>query len=110
MLENRCFCEKCNKIQSIEVNSYMETKDFNIGKITYEKLYGNCSVCGSEVYSSDLSKKNKDKLNKKIKELEDEVTILKILESNKNGELRLKKGDKELLNEIENILSNKNKK
>lgn len=110
MLENRCFCEKCNKIQSIKVNSYMETKDFNIGKITYEKLYGSCSVCGSEVYSFDLSKKNRDKINKKIKELEDEVTILKILEYNKNGELKLKKGDKELLNEIESILSNKDKK
>ena len=107
MLENRCFCEKCNKIQSIEVNSYMETKDFNIGKITYEKLYGNCSVCGSEVYSSDLSKKNKDKMNKKIKELEDEVTILKILKGNKKGSFQLNESDNEILNEIENILSNK---
>lgn len=107
---NRCFCEKCNKIQNIKVSSYKESKDFNIGKITYDKLYANCSVCDSEVYSLDLSKKNKSEINKKIKELEDEVTILRIIEGSKKGNLILENGDKELLNEIESILLNKNKK
>lgn len=110
MQNSRCFCEKCNKIQDIEINSYKESKDFNIGTITYDKFYGKCSVCGNEVYSLELSKKNKNEINKKIKELEDEVTILRIIEGSKNGSLILEKGDKELLNEIESILLNKNKK
>lgn len=109
MLENRCFCEKCNKIQNLKIDSCIESKEFNIGKVTYDKLYGKCSVCNNEVYSSELSKKNKKEINKKIKELEDEVTILKIIESNKKGTLVLKKDEENLLNEIKNILS-KNKK
>lgn len=110
MQQSRCFCEKCNKIQDIEVNSCKESKEFNIGKITYDKLYGKCLVCGNEVYSFELSKKNKSEINKKIKELEDEVTILRIIEGNKKGNLILENGDEELLNEIESILLNKNKK
>lgn len=109
MLENRCFCEKCNKIQNLKIDSCIESKEFNIGKVTYDKLYGKCSVCNNEVYSYELSKKNKKEINKKIKELEDEVTILKIIESNKKGTLVLKKDEENLLNEIKNILS-KNKK
>lgn len=109
MLENRCFCEKCNKIQNIKIDSYTEIKEFNIGKVAYNKLYGKCSVCNNEVYSSELSKKNKKEINKKIKELEDEVTILKIIESNKKGTLVLREDEKDILNEIKSILS-KNKK
>lgn len=107
MLENKCFCEECNKIQEIKVKSYTESKDFNIGKITYEKLYGVCLSCGNEVYSVELSKKNKNELNKKIKELEDEVTILKIIKSNKNKKIIIEKEDKKILKEIENIFKSK---
>jgi hypothetical protein len=107
MLENRCFCEKCKKIQQIKVSSVNENKDFNIGKITYNKLIGICDICGEEVYSLELSKKNKIELSKKIKELEDEVTILKIIEDSKSGSLKVKEGDEEILKELEKILLRK---
>lgn len=109
MLENRCFCEKCKKIQQIKVSSIKENKEFNIGKVTYNKLKGICDVCGEEVYSLELSKKNKLELEKKIKELEDEVTILKIIEESKSGTLKVKEGDEEILKELEKILLGKNK-
>ncbi|MGG7059701.1 hypothetical protein ACQPUY_00365 [Clostridium nigeriense] len=109
MIEDRCFCEKCRKIQPIRVISIKEHKDFNIGRITYKKLIGNCNICGGEVYSLELSKKNKIELSKKIKELEDEVTIFKIIENSKSGTLKVKEGDEEILKEIEKILLSKNK-
>ncbi|MGG7143193.1 hypothetical protein ACQPVP_06970 [Clostridium nigeriense] len=109
MIEDRCFCEKCRKIQPIIVMSVTEHKDFNIGKISYKKLIGKCSICGVEVYSLELSEKNKIELNKKIKELEDEVTIFKIIENNKSGTLKVKEDDDEILKEIEKILLSKNK-
>lgn len=61
MQQSRCFCEKCNKIQDIEVNSCKESKEFNIGKITYDKLYGKCLVCGNEVSPLNYLKKIKVK-------------------------------------------------
>lgn len=110
MIENKCYCEKCKKIQKIKVSSITESKDFNIGKITYNKLIGNCSICGEEVYSLELSKKNKIELSKKIKELEDEVTILKIIKDSKSGTLKFQEGDEEILKDLEKILLVKNKK
>lgn len=109
MLEKKCFCEKCKKIQPIIIRRKKETKDFNIGKVTYNKLYGTCAVCEEEVYSFELSKKNKLELEKKIKELEDELTILKIIEDSNSGILEIQESDKELIKELENILTNKNK-
>lgn len=110
MIENKCYCEKCKRIQQIKVSSITESKDFNIGKITYNKLMGNCSICGEEVYSLELSKKNKIELSKKIKELEDEVTILKIIKDSKSGTLKFQEGDEEILKDLEKILLMKNKK
>ena len=109
MLENKCFCEKCKKIQPIIVRRKKEFKEFNIGKITYNKLYGTCAICEEEVYSMELSKKNKVEIGKKIKELEDEKTILKIIEDSNAGLLEIQESDKDLIKEIENILINKNK-
>ena len=109
MLDNKCFCEKCNKMQSIKVSSSIESKEFNIGKISYNKLTGNCLICGEEVYSIELSKKNKIEIGKKIKELEDEITILKIIEDSKSGTLRVQQGDEEFLKELENIIHKRNK-
>lgn len=109
MLEKKCFCEKCKKIQPIIIRSKKEVKEFNIGKIIYNKLYGTCAICEEEVYSLELSKKNKIELEKKIKELEDELTILKIIEDNNSGLLGIEESDKELIKELEKILTNKNK-
>lgn len=109
MLENKCFCEKCNKIQPIKVSSSIDSKEFNIGKISYNKLIGNCLICGDEVYSIELSKRNKIEIGKKIKELEEEMTILKTIEDSKSGSLKIKQGDEEFLKELENIILNKNK-
>lgn len=107
MLENKCFCEKCNKIQEIKVKSYTESKDFNIGKLTYEKLYGICMVCKNEVYSFELTNKNNITLSKKIKEFEDETTILRIIKNSKNKRVIVGKDDEGILREIENIFKNK---
>lgn len=109
MLEKKCFCEKCKKIQPIIIRSKNEVKEFNIGKIIYNKLYGTCAICEEEVYSLELSKKNKIELEKKIKELEDEITILKIIEDNNSGLLGIEENDRELIKELEKILTNKNK-
>lgn len=109
MLDNKCFCEKCKKIQPIIIRRRKETKEFNIGKIIYNKLYGTCAICEEEVYSLELSKKNKIEIERKIKELEDEVTILKIIEDSNSGLLEIQESDKELIKELENILMNKNK-
>lgn len=107
MIENKCFCEKCRRIQPIIINSKIDTKEFNIGKISYNKLIGKCIICNEEVYSVELSKKNKTELSKKIKELEDEMTILKIMEDSKSGVLNIKDGDEKFLKELENILHKK---
>lgn len=109
MIDNKCFCEKCNKIQPIKISSKIERKDFNIGKISYNKLNGKCLICNSEVYSIELSKINKLEMEKKIKELEDEITILKIIENSKISDLTIEGKDKEILKELENIILNKNK-
>lgn len=109
MLDSKCFCEKCKKIQPIIIRRRKETKEFNIGKIIYNKLYGTCAICEEEVYSLELSKKNKIELEKKIKELEDEITILSIIEDSNSGLLEIQESDKELIKELENILINKNK-
>ena len=109
MLDSKCFCEKCKKIQPIIIRRRKETKEFNIGKITYNKLYGTCVICEEEEYSLELSKKNKIELEKKIKELEDEITILSIIEDSNSGLLEIQESDKELIKELENILINKNK-
>ncbi|MDV4151365.1 hypothetical protein R0131_10985 [Clostridium sp. AL.422] len=108
MLENRCFCERCNKIQPIIVRRKKDIKELNIGRITYNKLYGTCAICENEVYSIELSKINKIEMGKKIKELEDEVTILKIIEESNSGVLAIQDSDREFLKELENILK-KNK-
>lgn len=109
MLENKCFCEKCKKIQPIITRRKKDIKEFNIGKITYNKLYGTCAICGSEVYSLELSNKNKIEMGKKIKELEDEITILKIIEDSNSGVLEIEESDKEFLEELEKIIIKKNK-
>jgi len=109
MLDNKCFCEKCKKIQQIIIRRKKESKEFNIGKITYNKLYGTCAICNEEVYSSKLSRKNKLELEKKIKELEDEITILKIIKDSNSGVLEIEESDKEFLKELEKIFINKNK-
>ena len=46
---------------------------------------------------------------KKIKELEDEITILNIIEDSNSGLLEIQESDKELIKELEKILINKNK-
>ena len=56
-----------------------------------------------------IIKKNKIELEKKIKELEDEITILSIIEDSNSGLLEIQESDKELIKELENILINKNK-
>ena len=109
MVENRCYCEECKKIQTIIIKTKMCTKDFNIGTIEYNKLYGICSVCSEEVYSIELSKKNKIEISKKIKELEDEMTIFKIIEDSKLETLNLGEKDKKVIKELENIFKNKDK-
>lgn len=109
MLDSKCFCEKCKKIQPIIIRRRKETKEFNIGKIIYNKLYGTCAICEEEVYSLELSKKNKIEIEKKIKELEDEITILNIIEDSNSGLLEIQESDKELIKELEKILINKNK-
>lgn len=107
MIENKCFCEKCKKIQYIKVIKSKDIKEFNIGKISYDKLKGLCLVCEEEVYSLELSKKNKIEINKKIKDLEEEVTILKIIKDNKSEVLKINDNDEELLKELQNILLNR---
>ncbi|MCI6693021.1 MULTISPECIES: hypothetical protein [unclassified Clostridium] len=109
MLDGKSFCEKCKKIQPIIIRRRKETKEFNIGKIIYNKLYGTCAICEEEVYSLELSKKNKIEIEKKIKELEDEITILNIIEDSNSGLLEIQESDKELIKELEKILINKNK-
>lgn len=109
MLENKCFCEKCKKIQPIITRRKIDTKEFNIGKITYNKLYGACAICGEEVFSLELSRKNKIELGKKIKELEGEITILKIIEDSNSRAWEIQEGDKEFLKELEKIMIKKNK-
>ena len=109
MTENKCYCERCKRIQFIIVRQKKEIKEFNIGKINYNKLYGTCSICGEEVYSLDLSKKNRIEINKKIKELEDEIKILRIIEDSNSGILDLEEDDRKLIKELENIFINKNK-
>ena len=54
MLDGKSFCEKCKKIQPIIIRRRKETKEFNIGKIIYNKLYGTCAICEEEVYSLEL--------------------------------------------------------
>lgn len=78
MFNNKCFCEKCNKIENIKIIQKYEVKEFNIGKIKYKKLYGICNVCNSEVYSISLNDLNKKEILNKLKELESEKILIKI--------------------------------
>lgn len=109
-MENRCFCEKCNKIQEIKENTCLDTKEFNVGKISYKKSYGTCRVCKTLVYSIYLSKKNTNRINKKLRELEQELMLLKVLEDSRNGLIELTQDETEFLAKIESGFLEKSKK
>lgn len=109
MLNNKCFCENCNRFELIEIEKETIEKEFNIGKIEYEKLVGFCIVCGNEVYSLNLAKKNKEELANKIRVMEEKIRIIKLMEgtrtinfSNLNNE--------EIEQEIEKMINRYNKK
>lgn len=92
MFNNKCFCEKCNKIEEMKIIKKYETKEFNIGKIKYKKLYGICTICNSEVYSINLNNKNKKEISNKIREIENEKIIINLfgnkdIVNNENSDL-----------------------
>lgn len=109
MLYNKCYCEKCKKIQRMKINSYIDSKDLNIGKIKYNKLYGTCEVCNEEVYSVDLYKKNNIEIINKIKNLEEEITIKKIIDNIKVDKDELCIKNTQILDYIKEAITNKNK-
>ncbi|VYT63954.1 hypothetical protein [Clostridium tertium] len=109
MLYNKCYCEKCRKIQKMIVNSKKATKDLNIGKIEYNKLYGTCEICGEEVYSIDLNKRNNIEIINKIKELEEEIALMKIIDSIKVDKDELNIKNTKILDYIKESITNKNK-
>jgi len=110
MFENRCFCEKCNKIQPIYINKSSETVELNLGKMKYEKEIGFCCVCGEEVYSIDLAEKNKRTFNRKLKEFEESFNITRLIEVAADGELEITTEKEDLFDKIKDILSRKNEK
>ncbi|GAB6170274.1 hypothetical protein JCM1393_27340 [Clostridium carnis] len=109
MFENREYCENCKKFEYFNVEEEIKSKDFNIGKIKYKCYKAICTECKSEIYSYVISKKNKDELNKAIKELEEEYSIIEMLKKVGNKKVVKDHSEEELLNEIRAIFL-KNKK
>lgn len=109
MFNNKCFCEVCNKFQEIRIDKEIIEKEFNIGKIKYEKLIGFCIICNNEVYSLELAKRNKEELTNRIKAMEEEIRMLKLIEGANIINFSNLSND-EIEQEIEKIITRYNKK
>lgn len=109
MFNNKCFCEVCNKFEEIKIDRETIEKEFNIGKIKYEKLIGFCNSCNNEVYSLELAKKNKEELAGKIKDMEEEIKMLKLIEGASTINFS-NLSNEEIEEEIEKMISRYNKK
>ncbi|WP_300384479.1 hypothetical protein [Clostridium sp.] len=109
MFDNKCFCESCNKLELFKIKKDVVEKEFNIGKIRYEKLIGFCNVCNNEVYSLDLFKKNKKELESKIRAMEEEMKMLKLIEGAKTINFA-NLSNEEIEQEIEKMILRYNKK
>lgn len=109
MFNNKSFCENCNKFKYIKIENQIIEKEFNIGKIKYKKLIGFCIVCNNEVYSLDLAKKNKEELANKIKAMEEEIKMLKLIEGARTINFS-NLSNEEIEEEIEKMINRYNKK
>ncbi|NLL30711.1 MAG: hypothetical protein GX258_06620 [Clostridiales bacterium] len=110
MFNNRCFCETCNKIQPIYTKLSKETVELNLGKMDYEKETGFCCVCGEEVYSIDIAKKNKKTFNTRLKEFEESYNLARLIETAAGGNLEIIDGKEDIVDKIQDILSRRNQK
>ena len=109
MFNNKCFCEVCNKIETMRIEKETVVKEFNIGKIIYEKLIGICNCCNNKVYSLELAKKNKEELAIRLKEMEEEMKMLKLIQGAKTINFA-NLSNEEIEEEIEKMISKQNKK
>lgn len=63
---NVCFCSKCDQevgYKKLEKYGVAYT-DFPELRVSFKKVYGECSVCGNEVYSRVLLDENIDRFEK----------------------------------------------
>ena len=109
MFNNKCFCENCNRIETIRIEKEIVVKEFNIGKIRYEKLIGICSYCDNKVYSLELAKKNKEELASRLNDVEEEMKMLKLIQGAKTINFA-NLSNEEIEEEIEKMISKHNKK
>lgn len=110
MFNNKGFCEKCKKLQLINITIFNEKKSYTIGEIKFEKYVAHCSICNSKIYSYELNKKSEENRERELKNLQNSIKIKKILNGELKKDITIINFNEEDIETIKKILKDKNKR